>query len=167
MGLFRRAPQLPPEHRHRLVLTDDDVLAAVEMADHRWAVATRRALHVVDDTEVSRWPWSQVDQGRLDPVEHTLTVHIVDGGEVVLALLDKTTSRPFAATFRERVQQSIVCSCDVSVPHGVVYVTIRRAEDDTLFSQVVNPGAVDLHDPEVAALVQSAEARVREAAGMS
>jgi len=149
-----------------MVLADDDILAAVELADHRWAAASRRALHVVDDTQVRRWPWAQVDQGRLDPAEHTLTVHMVDGGDVVLTLLDKTTSRRFAATFRERVQQSIVCSCDVTVASGVVFVTVRRDEDGSLFSQVVGPGTVDLHDPEVAALVRDAEARVREAAGM-
>ena len=167
MGLFRRAPQLPPEYRARLVLTDDAVLASVELADHRWAVATRRALHVADDAQVRRWAWSQVDQGRLDPQEHTLTVHMVDGGDVILPLVDATSSRPFAMTFRERVQSSVVCSCDVTVPAGVVYVTVRRDEHGALFSQVVGPGTIDLADPHVAALVHAAEARVREAAGVS
>lgn len=167
VSLFRHAPRLPDDHRHRLALTDDDVLAAVELADHRWAAASRRALYVVDDEQAHRWPWAQVDQGRLDPEQHTLTVHLVDGSDLVLPLVDQTSSRPFAATFRERVQSSVVCSSDVTVPSGVVYVTVRRAEDGTLFTQVVGPGTVNLHDPQVAALVEEAETRLREAAGLT
>ena len=167
MGLFRRAPHLPDEHRHRLALTDDDVLAAVELADHRWAVASRRALHVVDDTQAHRWPWSQVDHGSLDPEQHTLTVRLVDGTDQVLPLVDQASSRPFAATFRERVQSSVVCSCDVTAPSGVVYVTVRRGDHGTLFTQVLGPGTADLHDPQTAALVEEAEARLREATGLT
>ena len=166
MGLFRRAPRLPDEHRHRLALVADDVLAAVELSDHRWAVASRRALHVVDDEQAHRWPWAQVDHGSLDAERHTLTVHLVDGADLVLDLVDQTSSRPFAAAFRERVQSSVVCSCDVTAPSGIVYVTVRRGEDGALFTQVVGPGRADLHDPQVAALVEEAEARMREAAGL-
>lgn len=167
MSLFRRAPRLPDEHRQRLGPADKDVLAAVELADHRWAAATRRALHVVDDEQAHRWPWAQVDHGSLDPELHTLTVHLVDGPDLVLDLVDKTSSRPFAATFRERVQSSVVCSCDVTAPSGAIYVTVRRGEDGALFTQVVGPGEVDLHDPEVAALVEEAKATMREAAGLT
>ncbi len=166
MGLFRRAPRLPDEHRQRLAPTDD-VLAAVELADHRWAAASRRALHVLDDEQVRRWPWAQVDHGSLDPQQHALTVHLVDGPDLVLELVDQTSSRPFAGAFRERVQSSVVCSCDVTAPSGIVYVTVRRGEDGTLFTQVVGPGKADLDDPQVAALVEEAEARMREAAGMT
>ena len=167
MGLFRRAPRLPDTHRQRLTPADNDVLAAVELADHRWAAASRRALHVVDDEQAHRWPWAQVDHGSLDAETHTLTVHLVDGADLVLELVDKTSSRPFAAAFRERVQSSVVVSCDVNAPSGVVYVTVRRGEDGSLFTQVVGPGKADLHDPQVAALVDEAEVRMREAAGMT
>ena len=153
-----------------MALAGDDVLAAVELADHRWAAAGRRALHVVDDAQTRRWPWAQVDHGRLDPQQHTLTVHLVDGTHdgavLVLPLLDQTSSRPFAAAFRERVQSSVVCSCDFTAPSGAVYVSVRRGEDG-LFTQVVGPGTADLPDPKVAALVQEAEARMRDAAGLS
>jgi len=167
MGLFRRAPRLPDEQRQRLRLVADDVLAAVELSDHRWVAASRRALHVLDDEQVRRWPWCEVDQGRLDAQQHTLTVRLVDGEALALPLVDASSSRPFAATFRERVQSSVVCSCDVTVPQGgVVYVTVRRGEDGALFTQVVGPD-VDRTDPQVAALVTEAQARVREAAGLS
>ncbi|MDR3068544.1 MAG: hypothetical protein LBU50_03475 [Cellulomonas sp.] len=168
MGLFRRAPRLPDEYRQRLAPTDD-VLAAVELADRRWAAAGRRALHVldVDGERVQRWPWAQVDHGSLDPQQRTLTVHLVDGPELVLELVDQTSSRPFAGAFRERVQSSVVCSCDVTAPSGIVYVTVRRGEDGDLFTQVVGPGKADLDDPQVAALVKEAEARMREVAGMT
>ncbi len=167
VGLFRRAPRLPDAYRQRLALTADQVLAAVELADHRWAVASRRALHVVDAERVRRWPWAQVDHGSLDAEQHSLTVHLVEGPDLVLELVDQTSSRPFAGAFRERVQSSVVCSCDVSAPSGVVFVTVRRGEDGALFTQVVGPGTSDLHDPDVAALVEDAKASMREAAGLT
>lgn len=144
------------------------MLAVAELADRRWAVASRRALHVVDGDEVRRWAWAQIDRGALDAETGTLTVHLVNGTHQVLRLLNSRSSRPFATTFRERVQSSVVCSRTVTVPGGgAVHVTVRRDEDGSLFTQVIGPGTIDLSDPKVAEVVDEAEAQVRESVGLT
>ena len=142
-------------------------LAAGRLTDG-WAVATTTGIAVVpDDGDVLRRAWSDVDGARLDPASAELTVTWVDGlPPTVLHLADdRDVSLP--RTLHERVQQSVVHSETVRLPRGdVVRVALRRSPTGELFTQVIGPGAVDLTDPATAELVNAAEARVREAAGL-
>jgi hypothetical protein len=167
MPLFRRRPSLPTAVRARLELpAGDRVVAAAELTSG-WAVATRTALHiVVGDGPVRRRPWSDVDRASLDPTTATLSVVWVEGPPDALQLTDDRR-QPFPGVLRERVQSSVVHSESVTVPGGArVRVAVRRAETGTLFTQVLGDERVDLTDPAVASVVDAAEARVREAAGL-
>jgi hypothetical protein len=167
VALLHRSPALPASQRARLALaTGDDVLAAAPLTDERWAVATRRALYLLADQKVGRWSWSQVDHGSLDAESGRLSVRLVTGSTVELPL-SAGTGRRFAATFRERVQSSVVRAIELTVPDaGKVQVAIRRDEDGRLFSQVLGDARVDLSRPEVAGPVDEAEQRLREAVGL-
>ena len=108
-----------------------------------------------------------VDGARLDPATAELTVTWVDGlPPTVLRLADdRDVSLP--RTLHERVQQSVVHSETVRLPRGqVVRVALRRSATGDLFTQVIGPGGIDLADPGTAVVVDAAEARVREAAGL-
>jgi hypothetical protein len=167
MPLFRRRPSLPAAVRAQLGLRGDDrVVAAAELTDG-WAVASRRALHVVRDGEpVRRRPWADVDRASVDPDTATLSVIWVEGPADRLHLASDRR-RSFPVVLRERVQSSVVHSETVTVRGGQrVRVALRRAEDGRLVTQVIGDGRVDLADPEVAAVVDAAEARVRDAAGL-
>jgi len=171
VALFSRR-RLPAAERPRLDLRPGDaVLVGVALEDERWAVASRRALHVlVPGGQVQRNPWSDVDRGSLDAETRTLTVRWVWGEEIALVFPEGSDARAFAQTFRERVQQSVVHAATVTVPAGSpaagqqVRVALRRDEEGDLFTQVL--GAVDLADPVVAAAVDEAEEQVRDAAGL-
>jgi hypothetical protein len=165
--LFRRSPSLPADVRARLDLPRDDrVVASAELVDG-WAVASRRALHLAPGgAPVRRRPWCDVDRASLDPETATLSVTWVEGAVDRLRLANDRP-QPFPVVLRERVQSSVVHSETVALPHGVrVRVAARRGEDGALFTQVIVDGRVDLADPDVAAVVDAAEARVREASGL-
>lgn len=168
MALLHRSPRLPDDQRARLDAADRRaVLAATRLSDERWVAATRRALYVLSDDAVRRWPWAQVDHGRLDAETGGLEIRLVSSARLTLPLVDATSSRPFAATFRERVQSSVVHTREVELPGArTVQVALRRDEDGTLFTQVIGDGRVDLTDPRVVAALDEAEAGVREAAGL-
>ena len=167
MPLFSRRPSLPAPIRSRLALpAHDRALAVVELADGRWAVATRRALCVVSTDSVERRPWMDVDRASLTVETSTITVHWVDGRSQDLVLTERGAPA-FAQTLRERVQSSVVHAETVTLPGGATArVALRRAEDGDLVSQVIGDGAIDLSSPAVAAQVDAAEVRVRRAAGL-
>jgi hypothetical protein len=165
--LFRRRLGLPPAVRARLdLLAGDRVVAAAELTDG-WAVASRSALHVaVGEAPVLTRPWSDVDRASLDPETATLSVVWVDGRTDALRLAD-ARPQPFPGVLRERVQSSVVHSESVTLPDGGrVRVAVRRDGSGRLFTQVLGDERVDLADPVVARLVDAAEARVRDAAGL-
>ncbi len=167
MPLFRRRPSLPSDVRAGLDLRGDDrVVAAAELTDG-WAVASRHALHLVRaDAPVRSRPWADVDRARLDPETSVLSVVWVDGTSDDLHLTD-TGRQPFPGVLRERVQSSVVHSETVTLRDGRrVRVALRRTEDAGLITQVIGDGTVDLTDPAVADVIDAAEARVREAAGL-
>lgn len=168
MGLLRRRPPLPSELRERAGIGPrEQVLAHGELTDG-WAVATSRGLSVVP-AEGSTEPraWSLVDAARLDPEAVAITVTWVDGGSpTVLHLVDERDV-PLARTIHDRVQSSVVHRETVPLPGGEsVRVVLRRGADGELTTQVIGSGRVRLEDPAVAAVVDAAEARVREAAGL-
>ncbi|QGQ19060.1 hypothetical protein GC089_07225 [Cellulomonas sp. JZ18] len=173
MALFSRRRRLPDPVRRRLDLSSGDaVLAAAPLVEGRWAVVSRRALHLVgadDDAPVARTAWSAVDRGTLDAEARRLTVHWVSGATTDLVLADDdTAARELAQTFRERVQQSVVHVEHVTLPSGGrVRVALRRDEDGELFTQTIGDGRVDLSGPDDARAVAEAEARVRAEVGLA
>ncbi len=167
MSLFTHRP--PADVRRRLDLRRGDaLLVAVRLPDERWAAASRDALHLLPrEGEAAHVPWSAIERGTLDTPTHTLTVHWVTGATAVLVLPEDADGRAFARTFRERVQQSVVHSTTVTLPGaGQVQVALRRDAAGELFTQVLGGARVDLADPQVRAVLDEAESRVREAAGL-
>lgn len=164
---FRRAPRLPDDVRRTLPLRrGEKVLATAPLTDG-WAVATTQHLHVVGAQPLHR-SWSDVDGARLDPESAELTVTWVDGSPAAVLHLDADHARALAGAVHERVQSSVVHTARVTVQGGsVIRVALRRDADGTLLTQVLGDGRVDLSDPRTAAAVDEAEAKVREAAGLS
>ena len=143
------------------------MLVAATVADGRRLVASRHALHVLNDDAVARTPWADVDRGSLDAASRTLSVRWVWGASDAFTFEDDRASVRFAQTFRERVQSSVVHATTVAVPTGgQARVALRRDEDGELFTQVVADEGVDLADPQVAAVVDRAEDSLRAAAGL-
>ncbi|WP_448061099.1 hypothetical protein [Cellulomonas hominis] len=168
MALFSRRPALPAALKEQLDLRPGDrILAAAELTEERWAVATRRALYVTGSAGAfDRHPWSDVDRANLTAETSTITVRWIDGTHEDLPLTGSSPSA-FAQTLRERVQSSVVQAETVRVPGGrQVQIALRRDEDGALLTQVVGDGRVDLADPAVAAVVNSAEEQLRAAAGL-
>lgn len=160
---------VPDEVRRRLSLRRGErVLAGAELTDG-WAVATTTALHVAKtaDPPVSR-EWSDVDGARLDADTDELMVTWVDGARPTVLHLVPDHAVALARTVHERVQSSVVHTEQVKLRTGsLVRVAARRTADGTLVTQVLGTGDVDLTDPATAAQVDAAEARVRDAVGLS
>lgn len=167
MSWLRRSP-LPDDVRAALGLVRGErVLASTPLVDG-WAVATTHGLVAVrPDEQGLRRDWSDVATGRLDPDAETLTVEWVDAAAPTVLRLADARSLTFPAAFRQCVDSSVVHTERVTLTdRTVVQVALRRDGAGHLFTQVMGPGTVDLADPATAALVDAAEARVREAAGL-
>lgn len=167
VALSRRR-RLPAADRALLDLRPGDrVLVDAHLTDGRWAVASRRALHLLEDGKVARVAWSDVDRGSLDPATRVLTVTWVWGGTSRLPFAQDSASVSFTQTFRERVQQSVVHVVPVTVPGGAkVRLALRRDEDGEIFTQVLGDAEVDVDDPAVSAALDVAEAEARDAVGL-
>ncbi len=169
MPPFRHRP--PADVLSRLDLPRGDaVLAGVPLTDGGWAVASRRALHLLPSDESADdalTPWCDIDRGSVDPASGTLTVWWVSGARRALALPDDADGLRFTREFRDRVQQSVVHAVTVTLPGGgQARVALRRDPDGALFTQTLGDATVDLAVPAVAAALARAEAGVREAAGL-
>lgn len=167
MSLLRR-PSLPADVRDALALARGERVLAAGRLDDGWAVATTHGLAVVTGAgPVLRRGWTDVATGRLDPDAETLTVEWADGSSPTVLRLADARALDFPAAFRQCVDSSVVLSERVTLgDRTVVQVALRRDGDGRLFTQVMGPGTVDLTDPATAAVVDAAEARVREAAGL-
>ncbi|AEE46404.1 hypothetical protein [Cellulomonas fimi] len=167
MPLLRRRRLPAPERALLDLRPGDKVLVEAHLTDGRWAVATRRAVHLLEEGQVVRVPWSDVDRGSLDPTTRVLTVTWVWGGTSRLPFAQDGASVAFTQTFRERVQQSVVHAVPVTVPGGArVRLALRRDEEGEIFTQVLGDGTVDVEDPAVSAALDVAEAEARDAAGL-
>lgn len=163
----------------------DSVLARaalVTSSGEAWAFATRAELLVVSALEgtsendgaesrgapsvVVHREWSDVDRATYDMESNVIRVHWVDGDEPTPLTLDGRRS-VLPQVLRERVQWSVVLAEPVKLPGGrSARVAVRRRANGDLFSQVIGGRDVDLADPEVAGVIDAAEARVRNAAGL-
>lgn len=166
--LRRRRPALPDDVRSRLGIADGDALLAVgRTTTDGWVAATRGGLAAAEGESVLRRAWTDVDGARLDPASDELTVTWVDGTATTTLALRAETARDLARAVHDRVQSSVVHGEKVELGRGrTVRVVLRRADDGALLTQVIGAADVDLTDPATAAVVDAAEARVREAAGL-
>ena len=163
--MIRLPPRLPADVRAALGI-DGRALAFEKLVGDGWVVATRAGLHVLQDGHPLVRRWTDVDGARLDPETEQLTVTWVNGTPATTIALDHPRNR-LVRTVHDRVQSSVVLAERVTLPHdGVVRVVLRRGEHGDLFTQVIGDGRVDLADPEVTRLVDAAEARIRESAGL-
>lgn len=148
----------------------DAVLAGVHLVTDGWAIASRRAFHLLPEDETAAdaaTPWCDVDRGSLDSASRTLTVWWVSGVQRQIVLPDDPDSLVFSRAFRDRVQQSVVHAVTVALPGGgEARVALRRDPDGVLFTQTLGDASVDLAAPGVAVALAKAEAAVREAAGL-
>ena len=146
---------------------DTEPLAYERLADDGWVAGTRVGIHVLRGTTVTSRAWTDVDGARLDPETDTLTLTWVDGtAPLPLALAEGWHPR-FPRLVHHQVQASVVHSERVTVPRaGAVRVALRRGADGGLFTQVIGNGRVDLGDPATVGMIDAAEARVRESAGL-
>ncbi|MCB2175613.1 MAG: hypothetical protein KQH57_07375 [Actinomycetales bacterium] len=161
--MVRMPLHVPDEARSALGLTEP-ALAFAKLEDG-WAVATRDGLHVLQGGRPLSRHWTDVDGASLDGETGELEVRWVDGTEPVRFVVEARSRLP--RVVHDRVQNSILLAETVKVPGDRhVRVVLRRAADGTLFSQVIGNGRVDLADPAVAEVIDAAEARVREAAGL-
>jgi hypothetical protein len=156
--------------------------ALVTSAGEAWAFATRAELLLITAPEaasgqggdesrgapsvVVHREWADVDRATYDTEPNVIQVYWVDGDEpTALALDDRRTVLP--QVLRERVQWSVVLAEPVTLPGGrSARVAVRRRADGELFSQVIGGRGVDLTDPATAGVIDAAEARVRNAAGL-
>lgn len=168
MALFPRRAALPDDVRSALDLRPRErVLARAPLTDG-WAVATTHGLRLVpSDGEPVRRPWIDVNGGRLDPEAAVLTVTWVDGTSPTHLHLADDRSMEFPRVFRQCVESSLVHTERIALPSGAsARVALRRDADEGLVTQVLGAEGVDLSDPAVAAAVDAAEVRVRDAAGL-
>ncbi len=161
--MVRMPLHLPDEARSALEITGP--VLAFERLDDGWAVATRDGLHVIQAGTRLHRHWTDVDGASLDGETAELEVRWVDGtAPTRFAVNDRSRLQQVV---HDRVQSSVVLAEIVSVPGDrKVRVALRRGADGDLFVQVVGNGRVDLSDPAVAEVVDAAEARLREAAGL-
>lgn len=183
-SLFGHRPQKAVRRTVRSHRTDSVLARAalVTSAGEAWAFATRAELLTISapetpsgqDGDESRGApsvlvhreWSDVDRATYDKESNVIRVHWVDGDEPTPLPLDGRRS-VLPQVLRERVQWSVVLAEPVKLPGGrSARVAVRRRVDGELFSQVIGGGDLDLTDPDIAGVIDAAEARVRNAAGL-
>jgi len=181
---FGHRPQKAIQRAVRTHRTDTLLARAqlVTSSGEAWAFATRAELLVISATEaatgrdgaesrgapsvVVHREWADVDRATYDTESNVIRVHWVDGDEPLPLMLDGRRS-VLPQVLRERVQWSVVLAEPVKLPGGrSARVAVRRRADGELFSQVIGGGDVDLADPGTAHVIDAAEARVRNAAGL-
>jgi hypothetical protein len=164
---LRRRPVPPSEVRAHLA--SDPVLAAAELVDDSWAVASPRALVLADaSARTARILWHEVLHGKWDGETRSLDITFVDPARdhVVLATKDDDVQH-LADTIRERVTSSLVHTLRRELPNGsTVQVHIRRAEGGELISQTTTDGPLT-GTREEAAVILASEAEARGAVGLA
>lgn len=142
------------------------LLRACELAhDAGWVgVSTTNYVWLVGDTlkEVS---WADVEGASWDDVHHALTLRFVDSTQAPwVHVFADGTERDFPLVVRERVQNSIVFQEDVVLPSSArARGLVRRASDESLFTQVI----VDGHSsPDDEAELERLESSLRDVTGI-
>jgi hypothetical protein len=152
-----RRPLLPVEARAGLPLDrGEKPLAAAQVADGAWVVATGTALV----TAAGRTPWTDVAHAQWFDEERVLLVDPVPGAGAPLRLRLAEPGR-IPETVHERVMASIVLSRRVALPGGGARLVARHGEGPDLVWQVVPDAGTDLTAPGVQDAVDEALAGLR------
>ena len=159
-----RRPRLPAEAAEQLGVAGERVLAWSPLAGDGVAAATVEGLRVcTPQGRLVRRPWTDVDHAAWDEDSATLAVWWV--GSRVATPLEVGESSFLPEVVHERVRSSIVLTREVPLADGrSAYVTLRKAADGTLSTQMLPPKGRRL-DPDALALVRRAEAALLEEAG--
>lgn len=144
------------------------ILASAELKNGQWAVATVTTLLVISQGGIEvDFDWDIVDTASWENEEDTITVEWVTGQEPLTLPLASDKDARFATTLRERIQASVVMSETVDISPGVTAkVALRRTATGKITSQVMGGPDLDLDNPKIAQIVNDAEARLREHAGL-
>jgi hypothetical protein len=165
MPSVRRRAVVPAEVRAAIPLARGErILAAAQLQDRRWVVASTRALHIGPGETRG---WDQVEAAVWSDTATMLQVSWV--GERRQSLFEFAGSAGFLPeVIRERVEGSVVISRRIPVNgrRGVRVAIRRAAPGQPLTTQVVPDRGVDLRDVEIAARVEAALADLREQTGM-
>ncbi len=166
-GLRRRParrPSLPAEAVADLDVSGERVLAWSPLEGGGVAAATVDGLRVrTPQGRLVRRPWTDVDHAAWDEDSRTLAVWWV--GSRIPTPLEVGEGSFVPEVVHERVRASIVLTRELPLGEGrTAFVTLRKAADGTLSTQALLPKGRRL-EPEVAALVQRAEAALLEEAG--
>ncbi|MGO1583511.1 MAG: hypothetical protein ACTHXO_09835 [Actinomycetaceae bacterium] len=165
---MRRRRPLPPAEI-RAHLGKAPILAAAELDDGAWAVASPTALAVATaDEQRLRTPWHEILHAQWDGETRVFSVTYVDTTETVLELRTKDDDvQALADVVRERITSSLVHTLRRELPNGSeVHVHIRRGEDGELISQTTTTGLL-AGDTEEAQVILAAEAEARGAVGLA
>jgi hypothetical protein len=155
---LRRRSLLPDAARAALPLDrGEKVIAAAQLADDGWVVATGTAL-VLD---AGRTPWSDVAHAQWFDEEQLLVIDPVPAGGASLRLRLVEPGRVPEAV-HERVMASIVLSRRVALPGGGgARLVARHGDGADLTWQVVPDTGTDLTAPGVQAALDAALADLR------
>ena len=159
---LRRRQLLPDDARAALPLNrGEKVIAAAQLADGDWVVATGGALVAV----AGRTPWTDVAHAQWFGEEQVLVVDPVPGAGAPLRLRLAEPGR-LPETVHERVMASIVLSRRVALPGGGARLVARRGDGsgETVWQVVADVG-VDLADPAVRDRVDAALADLQAELG--
>jgi len=150
---LRRRQLLPEDARAALPLDrGEKVIAAAQLADGGWVVATGGALVGV----AGRTPWTDVAHAQWFDEEQVLVVDPVPGAGSLMRLRLAQPGR-VPETVHERVMASIVLSRRIALPGGGgARLVARRGDGADLAWQVVPDTGTDLTVPEVRAVVDAA-----------
>jgi hypothetical protein len=166
-GLRRRParrPPLPAEAAEQLEVAGERVLAWSPLAGNGVAAATVQGLRVrTPQGRLVRRPWTEVDHAAWDEDSGTLAVWWV--GSRVATPLEVGDGSFLPEVVHERVRSSIALTREVPLGDGrSAFVTLRKAADGTLSTQMLPPKGRRL-EPEALAIVRRAEAALLEEAG--
>ncbi len=132
-----------------------------------WALATMDYVVILRDDIATGRQWCDVDRAALDPLTANLNITWADASPAAELRLANTKDPKFAAMLHDRVQASVILAETVRLPgQQIVRVAVRRDAAGELFSQVIGPGTIRLDDPQTAALIDTAESRIRDACGL-
>jgi|SRR5690625_591104 len=165
---MRKSKRLrPPADVTRHLAKAERVLSAEPLASGGWALITRHALIVADDTGVQqRAQWHEIDTGQWQGDILTFTIIWADRVRPdTTMVLTRDEVDEFTGALRERVQSSVVHAESIEVGRARVRATVRRRPDNSLYSQVTAFGPLR-HTPQETAAINELERRVREAAGL-
>ncbi|HEX5534661.1 MAG TPA: hypothetical protein VFX33_13050 [Actinomycetales bacterium] len=168
----RRGPRIPDDVRAALALDrGEHVLAAAQIRDGAWTVATDRRLLLVRGREVVLdRPWWQVDTAGWDGDSGVLSITWVGGGSGTWLELAEDSQEQLPRVLRERVDSTVVAVQHVKVDQvnsprpGGARLVARRVEGEVLLQVLLDRGT-DPTDPAVVTALDDGRAALEDMVG--